>query len=155
MGDMEVTDGSTTYTYQTLCFDMTASAADVEVKIEELRFIDDVTVILDTESTTFRSYSIVLDSYDFSGQFDFVDNVDVSLLTYNAATCGALDDASVGSGFAQQPENAAVLEKLTLTTGATDMVSGSMELRYGFKGDLVKMAWKDTDEEPLLVNIEA
>ena len=57
---MEVTDGSTTYTYQTRCFDMTASAADVEVKIEE-RFIDDVTVILDTESTTFRSYSIVLD----------------------------------------------------------------------------------------------
>ena len=67
----------------TRCFSQTASTDDLEVKLEELPYVNDVTVSLESSTLTHRSYRVTFEDFDHASFYADESSVEVPSLEFS------------------------------------------------------------------------
>lgn len=116
----------------TRCMTYLAQEEEIKIKLEELATADTVTVVRETPSNS--SVRLVL---TFSGS---VKSRGVVYKVALGSTVGcAVANATLSSTVITKAQKAYAPATMAVSTSATGTVSGLFELRYGFKGDMVKL----------------
>jgi hypothetical protein len=125
---------------KTRCFLASAPPSEIELKLEELVALQDVSVVLSPDSASnVREFIITFKS----------PNIDISSLVDASSSCGSTQMTStvtvqVESDGLQKfvPE----IIKITTTQSANTKMAGQFEIAYGFSGDFVKLLMDDSSD---------